>query len=208
MIGVQKLAIPSCPPAKCPPAKHPPFSLDLPAVIVIFIDILPNLCFFGKIKQICHASVGILMERLPSGGWFSLGLRPRTNHPTSGRHSIRIPTLAWHICILFLCCPRSVGIKWCHCNSTLKCQLTWSLRQKWSEGNKCLKAHRLKRPFSAIKYYQKVVYCHGWKTIKRHKHSLWKKKKRESKSRALQIQIEPRDLLNGWHPDPHIPLLL
>ena len=33
--------------------------------------------------QICHASVGILMECLPSGGWFSRG-----------------PTLAWHICFI------------------------------------------------------------------------------------------------------------
>ena len=80
--------------------KRPPFSMDLPAVIVVFIDILPNWGFFSIIKQICHASVGILMECLPSGGWFSLGLRPRENHPPSGRHSIKIPTLAWHICIL------------------------------------------------------------------------------------------------------------
>ena len=100
MIGLQRLAIPSCPPAKCPPAKRPPFSLDLPAVIVVFIDILPNWGWFSIIKQICHASVGILMECLPSRGWFSLGLRPRENHPPSGRHSIRIPTLAWHICIM------------------------------------------------------------------------------------------------------------
>ena len=28
-------------------------------------------------KTICHASVGNMMECLPSGGWFSLGLRPR-----------------------------------------------------------------------------------------------------------------------------------
>ena len=34
------------------------------------------------------------------GGWFSLGLRPRENHPSSGKHSIRIPTLAWHICFI------------------------------------------------------------------------------------------------------------
>ena len=90
----------SCPPAKCPPAKRPPFSLDLLADIVVFIDILPNWGLFGIIKQICHASVGILMKCLPSGGWFSLWLRPRENHPPSGRHSIRIPTLAWHICII------------------------------------------------------------------------------------------------------------
>ena len=56
--------------------------------------------FFGIINQIYHASVGILMECLPSGRWFSLGLRPRENHLPSGRHSIRIPTLAWHICII------------------------------------------------------------------------------------------------------------
>ena len=60
----------------CPPAKRPPFSLDLPAVIVVFIDILPNWGLFGIIKQICHASVGILMECLPLGGYFSLGLCP------------------------------------------------------------------------------------------------------------------------------------
>ena len=100
MIGLQRLAFPSCPPAKCPPAKRPPFSLDLPAVIVVFIDILPNWGLFGIIKQICQGSVGILMECLPSGGWFFLGLCPRENHPPSGRHSIRIPTLPWHICIL------------------------------------------------------------------------------------------------------------
>ena len=77
MIGLQRLAIPSCPPAKCPPAKCPTFSLDLPAVIVVFIDILPNWGLFGIIKQICHASVGILTECLPEDGWFSRG----RNHP-------------------------------------------------------------------------------------------------------------------------------
>ena len=56
---------------------------DLPAVIVVFIDILPNWGLLGIIKQICHGSVGILMECLPSGGGFSLGLRPRENHPPS-----------------------------------------------------------------------------------------------------------------------------
>ena len=60
-----------------------------------------KLGLFGIIKQICHASVVILMECLPSGGWFSLGLRPRENHPPFGRHFIRIPTLAWHICIMY-----------------------------------------------------------------------------------------------------------
>ena len=71
MIGLQRLAIPSCSPAKCQPAKRPPFSLDLPAVIVVFIGLLPNWGLFGIIKQICHANVCILMECLPSGGWFS-----------------------------------------------------------------------------------------------------------------------------------------
>ena len=92
----------SCPPAKCPPAKRPLFSLDLPAVIVVLIDILPNWGLFGLIKQICHASVGIVMEYLPSGWWFSRGRSPSENRPPSGRHSIRIPTLAWHICIMYL----------------------------------------------------------------------------------------------------------
>ena len=39
----------------------------VPTVIVVFIDILPNWGLFDIIKQICHASVGILMECLPSG---------------------------------------------------------------------------------------------------------------------------------------------
>ena len=80
--------------------KRPPFSLDLLAIIVVFIDILPNWALFGIIKQICHTSVGILMKCLPEGRWFSRGRRPRENLPPEGRHSIRIPTLAWHICIL------------------------------------------------------------------------------------------------------------
>ena len=57
---------------------------------------------FGIIKQICHASVGNMMECFPSGGWFSLGLRPRENHPPSGKHSIMLPPLAWHICIIYI----------------------------------------------------------------------------------------------------------
>ena len=125
MIGLQRLAIPSCTLAKCPSAKCPPFSLvtssgeceshqssmtltlytklqtlfstapaDLSAVIVVFIDILPNWALFGIIKQICHASVDVLMEWLLSGGWFSLRLHPWENHPPSGKQSIMIPTLA------------------------------------------------------------------------------------------------------------------
>ena len=52
------------------------------------------------IIQICHASVGILMECLPEGGWFSRGRSLRENHLPEGIHSIRIPTLAWHICFI------------------------------------------------------------------------------------------------------------
>ena len=55
---------------------------DLPAVIVVFIDILPNYALFSIIKQICHASVGILIEYLPEGGWSSRGRSPRKNHPS------------------------------------------------------------------------------------------------------------------------------
>ena len=58
--------------------------------IVVFIVISPKWGLFGIINQIYHASVGILMECL----------RPRENHLPSGRHSIMIPTLAWHICIM------------------------------------------------------------------------------------------------------------
>ena len=57
---------------------------------------------FSIIKQICHASVGNMMECFPSGGWFSLGLRPRENHPPSVKHSIMLPPLVWHICIMAL----------------------------------------------------------------------------------------------------------
>ena len=39
----------------------------VPAVIGVFIDILPNWGLFDMIKQICHASVGILMECLALG---------------------------------------------------------------------------------------------------------------------------------------------
>ena len=67
-----------------------------------------KLGLFGIIKQICHASVGILMECLVR----SLGrLCPRENHPPSRRHSIRIPTLAWHICIMYYSEQRSL-IMW------------------------------------------------------------------------------------------------
>ena len=31
---------------------------------------------------------------------FFRGRSPRENHPPEGRHSIRIPTLAWHICFI------------------------------------------------------------------------------------------------------------
>ena len=55
---------------------------------------------FGIIKQICHASVGNMMECFPSGGWFSRGRSPRENHPPEGKHTIILPSLSWHICIM------------------------------------------------------------------------------------------------------------
>ena len=48
--------------------------------------------------------------------WVSwLNVSPRqdgfpSGYPSSGRHSIRIPTLAWHICILYARCSFSVAI--------------------------------------------------------------------------------------------------
>ena len=68
--------------------------------LLFFVDISPIWGLFGIIKQIYHASVGILMECLPEGGWFSRGRSSREDHPPDRRHSIRIPTLAWHICIM------------------------------------------------------------------------------------------------------------
>ena len=70
---------------------------------------------FSMIKQICHASGGNMMECLPSGGWFSLGLRPRENHPPSGKHSIMLPPLAWHICIMYVynLCVRCSVLRLC-----------------------------------------------------------------------------------------------
>ena len=52
------------------------------------------------IIQICHASGGNMMECFPEGGWFSRGRSPRENHPPEGKHSIMLPTLAWHICFI------------------------------------------------------------------------------------------------------------
>ena len=52
------------------------------------------------IIQICHASEGNMMECYPEGGWFSRGRSPRENHPPEGKHSIMLPTLAWHICFI------------------------------------------------------------------------------------------------------------
>ena len=47
-----------------------------------------------------------MMECLPSGGWFSLGLRPRENHPPSGKHSIMLPPtgMAYLYTITFIIC--------------------------------------------------------------------------------------------------------
>ena len=53
------------------------------SVTLLFLDYKWGL--FGIIKQICHASVGNMMECFPSGGW---------------KHSIMLSPLAWHICIL------------------------------------------------------------------------------------------------------------
>ena len=66
MIGLQRLAIPSCPPAKCPPAKRPPFSLDLPAVIVVFIAILPNWGYvrYNKTNISCQCGYPVGMSPL------------------------------------------------------------------------------------------------------------------------------------------------
>ena len=60
------------------------------------------ICWMGRLVsiQICHGSVGILMECLSEGGWFCKGgARGKTIFP-EGRHSVRIPTLAWHICFI------------------------------------------------------------------------------------------------------------
>ena len=57
--------------------------LKLSYLFVLFANVFYMLY---DIIQICHASVGIMMECLPEGGWFSLGRR--------------IPTLAWHICFI------------------------------------------------------------------------------------------------------------
>ena len=79
--------------ASCPPlslvtpsgecVNHHPVIYDLDIINIVFIDISPKWGLFGIINQIYHASVGILMKCLPSGGWFSHGLRPRENHPPS-----------------------------------------------------------------------------------------------------------------------------
>ena len=58
------------------------------------------------IIQICHASVGNMTECFPEGGWFSRGRSLRENHPPEGRHSIMLPTLAWHNCFIIPNKPR------------------------------------------------------------------------------------------------------
>ena len=45
-------------------------------------------------------------DGIPEGRWFSRGRSPSENHPPEGRHSIRIPTLAWHICFIILNKPQ------------------------------------------------------------------------------------------------------
>ena len=59
-----------------------------------------------SIIQICHASVGNMTECYPEGGWFSRGRSPRENHPPEGKHSIMLPTLAWHIWFIIPNKPR------------------------------------------------------------------------------------------------------
>ena len=82
---------------------------------------------FSIIKQICHASGGNMMECFPEGGWFSRGRSPRENHPPEGKHSIMLPPLAWHICILSAS----------RCNSfntqppTPGSNLTWGMWEKY-----------------------------------------------------------------------------
>ena len=75
---------------------------------------------FSMIKQICHASGGNTMECFPSGGWFSLGIRPRENHPPSGKHSIMLSPLAWHICIILTYIVISFYVKVCFCNCDIR----------------------------------------------------------------------------------------
>ena len=69
------------------------FTLNIEIDILLYNDSIK----INVIIQICHASVGILMECLPGGGWFSRGRSPSENDSPEGRHSIRIPTLAWHM---------------------------------------------------------------------------------------------------------------
>ena len=71
----------SYPPAKCPQAKRQPFYLDLPAVIVVFNDILPNWGLFGIIKQTipCHCGY--------PDGMSPLGRMVFSRSPPSGKPS-------------------------------------------------------------------------------------------------------------------------
>ena len=64
------------------------------------------------------------IECLPSGGWFSLGLRPRENNPPSGKHSIMLPPLAWHICIMYIILSHSPSYVR-NQDYLLKCEHDW-----------------------------------------------------------------------------------
>ena len=56
------------------------------------------------------------------------------------------------------------------------------------------------RQLSAIQYYHKVVLCCCWRTMKKHNISRWKRKKKESMSRAY-ISIEDQVIIwmHGVH---------
>ena len=54
----------------------------------------------------CGYPYGMSPKGGGGGGWFSRGQSPGENHPPDGRHSIRIPTLAWHICFIILNKPQ------------------------------------------------------------------------------------------------------
>ena len=61
---------------------------------------------FGIIKQICHASEGNMMECFPSGGWFSLGLRPREKPSSLGVtfHHVTLTGMAYLYIIIYIYC--------------------------------------------------------------------------------------------------------
>ena len=91
--------------------------------IVVFIVISPKWGLFGIINQIYHASVGILMECLPSG-----------------RHSIMIPTLAWHICIMYSTITKTPPL-----------DETWNDSRAWMNVHCCGCCHAVVATISTLK---------------------------------------------------------